>query len=90
MTLNNQPGSRASCVPTLPLQLDGQPWARTIVAIDGDKGIEVVHHHVQVAVVIQVAAGHSMTVRPRVKTPLSAHPDKGHASLVAKGQVRRV
>ena len=90
MTLNNQPGSGAGCVPTSSLQLDGQPRARTIVAVDGDKGIEVVHDQVQIAVVIQVAAGHSMTVRQRIKPPLTTHPDKRHASLVAKGQVRRV
>ena len=31
-----------------------------------------------------------MTVRQRIKPPLTIHPDKRHAGPVAKGPVRRV
>ena len=71
-----------------------EPHAETrsarVVAVDGAGIVEIVHHHVEVAVVIEVGKAHAVGHAVEIKTPGGTHVFERQIAPVAKRQVRRV
>ena len=79
-----EPGPDPSCVRRQPLQTDRDSARRGVIAIQTGHCIEIVHHYVQIPVVVQVSQRHPIGNSGLIEAPLTTHWFKGSIAPIAK------
>src|SRR5439155_24559572 len=79
--------SNPTRVPGQPFQPHGYPRSNALVPIHSSHPVQIVHHHIQVPVPVQVSQTHPVRHTPRVKAPRLTDILKNQITSIAKNHL---